>query len=234
MKTIFKVLLLVVIAGLAWVSVESIMKPIRFKNEKEAREKEIIARLIDIRKAQIAYKQVFNVHAATFDELIEWLNNGNIPTVRKQGELTEAQLEDGMTEEKAVEIIAKADRTGNWKEAEAAGLSSIINGERVSFRRDTTWGNAKLAIFGEDFDASKLAFVPRLEVKFEMDTASVVTGSNIAIKVFQAAVPYTVYLADLNKQEVDNLIDLANTINRYPGLKVGSLTEINNNAGNWE
>lgn len=234
MKTIWKVLLVVVIAGLAYVAVESIMKPIRFKNEREAREKAIIARLIDIRKAQIAYKQAHNVHAATFEELVAWLNTGNIPTVRKEGELTEKQLEEGMTEAKAAHIVALADRTGNWKEAEAAGLSSIINGERVSFRRDTTWGNAAIAIFGEGYNIAELGKVPGTDVTFDMDTASVVTASEISIKVFEASVPYTKYLADLDKQEVDNLIDIAKTINRFPGLKVGALTEINNNAGNWE
>ena len=28
--------------------------------------------------------------------------------------------------------------------------------------------------------------------------------------------------------------DEAQTIGKYPGLKVGSLVEFNNNAGNWE
>jgi hypothetical protein len=38
----------------------------------------------------------------------------------------------------------------------------------------------------------------------------------------------------LDKQEVANLKDVATKSNKFAGLKVGSLEEINNNAGNWE
>lgn len=234
MKTIYKILLLVAIAGLVWVSVESIMNPIRFKKEKETREAAIVAKLIDIRKAQIAYKQQFNRHAGSFEELINWLNNGQIPTVRKEGELTDKQLENGMTEAKAVEIIEKARRTGNWKDAEQEGLSSIVNGERVSFSRDTTWSVAKDGLFAPGYDINSLAIVPGTNEKFAMDTASVETASGIAIKVFEASVPYKVYLHGLDPNLIKNLESVAETTNRFPGLRVGSLTEINNNAGNWE
>ncbi|WP_278833674.1 hypothetical protein [Porphyromonas cangingivalis] len=234
MKTIYKILLLVAIVGLVWVSVESIMNPIRFKKEKGTREAAIIAKLIDIRKAQIAYKQQFNRHAGSFEELINWLNNGQVPTVRKEGELTDKQLEAGMTEAKAVEIVAKARRTGDWKEAEKEGLVSIVDGQRVYFTRDTTWSVAKEGLFPEGYDVNSLAIVPGTNEKFAMDTASVETASGISIKVFEASVPYEVYLQDLDKNLIKNLESVAETINRYPGLKVGSLKEVNNNAGNWE
>ena len=67
-----------------------------------------------------------------------------------------------------------------------------------------------------------------------MDTASVKTSSDISIKIFEAKADYDTYLGDLNKTELINLKDRINKIGKYPGLKVGSLTEINNNAGNWE
>ena len=71
-------------------------------------------------------------------------------------------------------------------------------------------------------------------VQFKMDTASITSASGYTIKVFEAAVPYETYLGDLDKQEVANLIDMAEKLERYPGLRVGSLTEVNNYAGNWE
>ena len=67
-----------------------------------------------------------------------------------------------------------------------------------------------------------------------MDTASLVSGSGYTIKVFEASVTYDTYLGDLDKQEVANLKDVATKSNKFAGLKVGSLEEINNNAGNWE
>lgn len=234
MKTIFKVLLVLAVIGLAYVATQSILGPIRFKHEKTAREKLIIAKLMDIRKAQVAYKSVHQYHAASFSELTNWLQNGKIPAVRKEGELTEKQLESGMTEEKAVAIVNKAKATGKWDEAEKEGLSRVINGVRQSFTRDTTWVNAAENLFPAGYAVQDLGLVPGTSATFDMDTASVATASGFDIKVFQAAVPYTTYLGDLDKMEVDNLVDFATKLNRYPGLKVGSLTEVNNNAGNWE
>ena len=43
-----------------------------------------------------------------------------------------------------------------------------------------------------------------------------------------------VVLRDLDRQLVINLNDQRRTNEKYPGLKVGSLTETINNAGNWE
>lgn len=234
MKTIFKVLLVIATLGLGYVVVQSIMGPINFKKEKEAREKLIIAKLMDIRKAQIAYKSVNQRNAATFSELIGWLKNGKVPVVRKEGELTEKQLESGMTEQKAVEIVNKAKATGKWAEAEKQGLSREINGVRHNFTRDTTWIPAHEGLFAADYPIDELGNVPGTNARFDMDTASIASASGFSIKVFQAAVPYETYLGDLSKMEVDNLIDIAKKVNKYPGLRVGSLTEVNNNAGNWE
>ena len=52
MKVTLKILLSVAIIVLAYMCYRSIMTPIEFNNEKEARDNAIIARLIEIRKAQ--------------------------------------------------------------------------------------------------------------------------------------------------------------------------------------
>ena len=59
-------------------------------------------------------------------------------------------------------------------------------------------------------------------------------SSGYTVKVFQCGVLYDDYLGDLNKQEVYNLKDKASKMGKYAGLRVGSVEEINNNAGNWE
>lgn len=235
MKVLSRVLLIIAIIGLSWAVYNSIQGPVNFDKTKTAREKDVIKELIDIRTAQIAYKQENNVHAASFDELRNWLENGHVRSVRRVMELSEKQLQDGMTEQSAWEIVKKAQASGNWKEAEEAGLSSIVNGQRVSFNRDTTYVNAKEAVFGKDYDLSKLGIIPYSNgAMFEMDTASVKTNSDIYIRIFEAKADYSTYLGDLDKGELNNLIDKVEQIGKYPGLKVGSLTEINNNAGNWE
>lgn len=237
MKTFLKILLGLLIVGLGYACFSSIQTPIRFDRTKSAREAAIIRELVNIRNAQIAYKQEHFVHAKTFEELRNWLENGTMKSVRKELELTEKQLEDGMTESKALAIVNSAKASGKWAEAEKAGLVRVINGVRKVFARDTTTINAAEGVFGEGFDKSKLAslgVVPGTNVMFDMDTASVITSSGYSIKIFEAKVPYTSYLSDLNAGELANLIDKQEQLGRYPGLKVGSLTEINNNAGNWE
>jgi hypothetical protein len=181
-----------------------------FIDESKVREKAIQARLIDIRKAQIEYKNFYGFHAGSFEDLAKFLNEDKLPFVIKEGTLTDEQLEKGMTEAKAIK----------------EGL----------IRRDTTWVLAKDTLFSRDFDASSLAFVPieGVNAKFDMDTATIASGSGYTVKVFEASVLYDVYLSDLDRQQLINLKDEKAKMGKFAGLRVGSVTEINNNAGNWE
>ena len=172
------------------------------------RESAIKARLIDIRKAQIEYKNVYKTHAGSFADLIKFLKDDKLPFLIKEGVLTDEQLEKGMTE----------------KEAVKKGL----------IKRDTVWVIAKDTLFGANYNVDDLKMVPGTNIQFDMDTATLTSGSGYTIKVFEAGVKYDDYLGDLDKQLVVNLKDKADKLGKYPGLRVGSLTEINNNAGNWE
>jgi capsular polysaccharide biosynthesis protein len=128
--------------------------------------------------------------------------------------LTDEQLEAGMTEQEAV--------------------------KKGVIKRDTFWIIAKDTLFGKDFTSSDLRFVPGVNkadgtpLQFSMDTATLTSGSGYIIKVFEASVKYDDYLLNLNKQLLYNLDEVATKQNKFPGLRVGSLTEINNNSGNWE
>ena len=208
MKVTLKILLAVAVVLLAYMCYRSIMGPIEFKDEKGRRENLIKARLIDIRKAQIEYKNIHKVHAANFDELSKFLKDEKLPFLIKEGVLTDEQLEKGMTE----------------KEAVKKGL----------IRRDTIWVTAVDTLFGKGYNVDDLRNVPGANVQFTMDTATLTSGSGYTVKVFQCGVQYDDYLGDLDKQLVYNLKDKAEKMNKYPGLRVGSVEEINNNAGNWE
>jgi hypothetical protein len=208
MKVAFKVLLGVAVIALVWMCYRSIMSPIEFNAEKDRREAAIKERLIEIRKAQIEYKNVYKRNAANFAELQKFLTEDKLPFIIKEGVLTDEQLEKGMTE----------------KEAVKKGL----------IKRDTIWVTAVDTIFGKGYNVAEIGNVPGTNVQFTMDTATLISGSGYTIKVFQAGVLYDDYLGDLNKQLVYNLKDKANKMDKYAGLRVGSITEINNNAGNWE
>lgn len=208
MKVTLKILLAVAVVLLAYMCYRSIMGPIEFEDERDRRENLIKARLIDIRKAQIEYKNIHKVHAANFDELSKFLKDEKLPFLIKEGVLTDEQLEKGMTE----------------KEAVKKGL----------IRRDTVWVTAVDTLFGKGYNVDDLRNVPGANVQFTMDTATLTSGSGYTVKVFQCGVLYDDYLGDLNKQEVYNLKDKASKMGKYAGLRVGSVEEINNNAGNWE
>ena len=208
MKVTLKILLAAAVLLLVYMCYRSIMTPIEFNEQKDARENAIKARLIDIRKAQIEYKNVYKTHAGSFNDLVKFLKDDKLPFLIKEGVLTDEQLEKGMTE----------------KEAVKKGL----------IRRDTIWVVAKDTLFGKNYNVDDLANVPGTSVKFSMDTATLTSGSGYTVKVFEAGVKYDDYLGDLDKQLVVNLKDKAEKLEKYQGLRVGSLTEINNNAGNWE
>ena len=227
MKVALKILLVAAVVVLAYMCYKSITGPIEFNTEKELRDKAIIARLIDIRKAQIEYKNVYKTHAGYFDDLGKFLKTAKLPLVIKEGVLTDEQLEKGMTEKKAMAINNKAKKTGYWKEVEKEGL--------MNFKRDTLWVAVTDTIYAPGFNADSLRYVPFGNgVQFEMVTRSDTTKSGAPLNLFQAQTPYETYLGGLNTQELANLKDLQTKLGKYCGLRVGDIEQPNNNAGNWE
>jgi hypothetical protein len=208
MKIVLQIVLVAAIALLTYMCYESVMAQVRFEEQSELRKNSITARLIDIRKAQIEYKNRYGVHAGSFDELARFLNEDKLPFIVKEGVLTDEQLEKGMTEQEAVK----------------KGL----------IKRDTSWIIAKDTIFGKNYDVADMRFVPGTRTPFTMDTATLFSGTGYTVKVFECGVLYNDYLGDLDPQLLYNMNHQAEVYEKYPGLRVGSLTEINNNAGNWE
>ena len=228
MKTVINIVLGLCAAALVYVCYGSIMGPINFDNMKKAREKEIIARLIDIRKAQVEYRNTHQgVYTASFDTLIDFIKTAKLPFVMKEGTLTDAQLESGMTEKKAMALIAKAKKTGNWKEVEKQGL--------MDFKRDTMWVSVLDTIYPKGFNADSLRYVPFGNgAEFELYSRQDTTKAGAPLNLFQAQTPYETYMSDMDKQQLINLKDLQNKLGKYCGLRVGDIEQPNNNAGNWE
>ncbi|MBR5847852.1 MAG: hypothetical protein IKY69_00120, partial [Bacteroidaceae bacterium] len=168
MKKGLNLLLAVTIIGLGYICYRSIMGPIEFAEERSFREKAIIARLIDIRTAQVEYRNITKAgYSDNLDSLIEFVKTAQMPIVLKEGELDDAQLERGLTEKKAMEIIAKAQKTNNWKEVEKEGLKN--------FRRDTSWIALLDTLYPQGYQIDSLAFVPfgngtKFEVATSVDT----------------------------------------------------------------
>ena len=228
MKTVINLVLAACAIGLVYICYGSIMGPINFDETKKAREKEIIARLIDIRKAQQEYRTLHQgAYTDNFDSLIDFVKTAQLPFIMKVGTLTDDQLNNGMTEKKAMDIINKAKRTNKWDEVEKEGLQN--------FRRDTMWVAVMDTIFAKGFNPDSLPYVPYGNgAKFELAIRKDTTKAGAPLNLFQAQVAYDVYLGDLNHQELVNLKDVQTKLGKYCGLRVGDIEQPNNGAGNWE
>ena len=228
MKTVLNIVLAAIAVFLLYICYESVMGPVRFEEEKNFRDKVVQARLLDIRKAQAEYSNTHDrQYTDNFDSLIYFVKNQKLPLVFKKGVLSDAQLESGLTEAKAMAIINKAKKTGKYDEVRKNGLEN--------FSRDTTWVAVIDTIFPKGFNADSLRYVPFGNgVQFQMDTLTQVARSGAPICLLEVKTPYEAYLGDLDKQEIINLKDQQQQLNKYCGLKIGDLETANNNAGNWE
>ena len=68
--------------------------------------------------------------------------------------------------------------------------------------------------------------------KFQLK-AGIIKKGGIKVYVFEVKAPYTTYLKGMNKQLIVNLTATRKELHKYPGLKVGSMTEPSTD-GNWE
>lgn len=204
LKPIIQVLLAGLIVYLGYVCVKSITDPIEFKTEQTKRYNETIQRLKDIRTAQAAYKEVNNTYTASFDTLIAFIKTADFKVIRKEGEIPE-------------------DLLGKITEKEAIQKGMIV--------RDTTLVSIIDSLYPKGWVADSMRFIPYSGGReFTMGAGEVETASKLKVKVFEAKAPSKYILKGLDEQEIINLNDGL----EYKGLKVGSLTEINNAAGNWE
>ena len=228
MKTVFNIVLGLCTLALIYICYASIMGPINFEKEKKHRDAAVIARLIDIRRAQLEYRTLHNQqYTANFDTLIDFVKNQKLPFIFKQGELTDDQLEKGMTEKKAMKIIEKAKKTGNYSEVQKEGLTN--------FKRDTMWVAVLDTIFPKGFNPDSMRYVPFGNgAQFEMAIRNDTAKSGAPFCLLEVKTPYEVYLNGLDAQEIANIKDVQTKLGKYCGLKIGDLETANNNAGNWE
>jgi hypothetical protein len=204
-KIVIQVILGIVAISLSYWIYEGIMKPERFKTEVSKRNDAIIEKLKDIRTIQVAYKGVYARYCSSFDTLAIFLEKGKLPLIKKEG-----NVPDTLTEAQALKM----------------GL----------VKRDTVYVSAYESLFGSQgkkIDIQKLRYIPFSQNKeFEIKASSVNKG-NIQVPVFEVLAPYDSYINDMDEQLVRNLNVKAKDMDRYPGIKLGSLNEPSTD-GNWE
>lgn len=209
LKIVFQILLPVAIFVLAYFIYKGIETPIEFEKQKAVRYEQVKLKLMDIRNAQVAYKQVHNKYAGNFDSLIHFVKTDSLSIVRAIGSLSDSLIEAGWTEERGIKegVIIR-------ETSKVAVLDSL---------------------FKKNYPIDSLRYIPYSGgVEFEMAEGEIETGSKVKVRVFEAKAPFKVWLKGLNRQLIVNLVDERKVNDLYEGLKVGSINEANNNAGNWE
>ena len=231
MKTIIRILLGCAIAFLCFICVNSVTTPIKFEKVRAEREPAVIKNLVALRTAENEFRMQNGRFTANLDSLILFVKTGTKKEVVKEGALTDKQLEDGLTELKAVRMIQKAQKTGNWKEVKEAGLEG--------FKRDTISAPLLSSLYKGAYDEKtieELVYVPYSNgKKYEVlvnDNYSTAQGIRVPLVEVRAA--FDIWMADQDAQELVNLNDKEEQLGHFAGLRFGNIDEPNNNAGNWE
>jgi len=205
MKIGLKLFLLVVIVGLGYMVVESIMEPVRFNKEKDKRELTVIHKLEDIRAGELAYRKVHGEYTASWDTLVDFLKNNEFFIVK--------------------EVADPNDTTYTKTIRDTIGTISIVDS---LYRHRPN--------FSDKF-VENLKYVPLPKKDFANETFELRSGKiergGVPVQVFESQIHYKVMLKGLDNQLIINLIKKVDEMNKYPGLKVGSLTEAST-EGNWK
>lgn len=165
---------LVIVLGYSLYSV--IMNPIRFSKENNRRSADVIQRLKEVRKAQIAFKEVNNFYASSFDELIPLLDTGVFTIVQRRDE-----------ELKFYNKVYREYQLKDTTYIDTLGFASI-----------------KDSIFGSEFNLEKLRFIPHADGSELQLRANKIKSGSLTVQVFEAKATKEEYLKGLDKDLIKN------------------------------
>jgi hypothetical protein len=196
--TVIKVVLAIIIVVLSYLIYESIMRPVRFNAATAAREEVVIGRLMDLRTSQLFYKREHSKFTGSFDTLISFLNQGQIPVIKMIPDPKDTTFTKTIS-----------DTLGYVKVADS------LFSKRINFTIDS------------------LRYIPYSHGDLFEIAAGEIDRGGIKVSVYEIKAPYSTYMKGLDRQLVINLTKSKEDIDRYPGLKVGSMEEPSTD-GNWE
>lgn len=197
-KIIIQVLLLAIIVVLTYFVIESVLEPVRFNRERDIRMEEVVQNLKDIRAAQLAYKSIHGIYAPTFDTLLQFITDGEIPVIKM--------------------VPDPEDTTFTRTIRDTIAFINVF---------DSLYSNRV------DFNLESLALIPYSEGDTFKFDAGQIERSKVVIQVFEVSSLNSQFLKGMDAQLVNNYSDLLESTERFPGLKVGSMTEASTD-GNWE
>ena len=166
----------ILVIGLSYTLYSVIMNPIRFNTEKNSRSEDVIQRLKDVRKAQIAFKEVNRYYASNFDELIPLIDTGVFTIVQRRDE--------------ELKYYNKLYREFQLKD--------------TTFIDTLGYASIKDSIFGEDYNLQNLRFIPHAQGSELQLRAGKIKSGSLTVQVFEAKAPKEEYLKGLDVDLVKN------------------------------
>ena len=166
----------ILVIGLSYAVYAAIMNPIRFNKERKQRSTDVIERLKEVRKAQIAFKEVNRYYASNFDELIPLIDTGEFSIVQRRDE-----------ELKFYNKVYREYQLKDTTYIDTLGFASI-----------------KDSIFGADYNLENLRLIPHAKgTELELRAGRIKSGS-LTVQVFEAKAPKEEYLKGLDEDLVKN------------------------------
>ncbi len=207
MKLGIQVVLWIASIFFAYKIYDAISGPIRFNQVKNERYAKVINRMKDIRKAQIAHKDVKGVYANNFDSLVKFVDEGIFTLVEKRDS---SYLEYNRT--------YRIDM-----------LKEVIVVDTLGFVP------VKDSLFRDSDQYKQMAYIPIAGIRDSMFKikAEVINKNGYKVPVFEVKISKNILLFDQNedfvKQENETVsVDGVNG----PEIVLGSLTNVSTN-GNW-
>ncbi len=171
MKLVIQLLLWVVILFLGYMVFDAVYEPVQFNEVKEKRYRKVIGNLIDIRDAELAYRDVTGKFTGDFDELIRFIDTAKF---------TLTQRRDTTVLDEEFQRIYKVDKYVEQVVIDTLGYASV-----------------KDSLFGGSDRYKTMMNVPieGVDAKFELK-AGTVTKNDTKIPVFEARVAKEILLHD--------------------------------------
>lgn len=207
MKIAAQAILWILIVFFSYKIYDSINGPINFNKVKNKRYAAVIDRLKDIRKAQIAHKDVKGVFANNFDSLVAFIDTGIFTLIEKRDS---SYLE--------YDKVYRIDMLREVVVIDTLGFVSV-----------------KDSLFGTSENYKQMANLPvkGVEDSLFQIKADIIEKNGFRVPVFEVKVAKDLILFDQNKDLVlqENETVSVDGVNG-PALVLGSLTEVSTN-GNW-
>ena len=210
-KTIIQILLGLVIIGLAVALYLSIMKPVKFDNEYNKRREACAEKLKAIRTLEDAYKSTYGCYTGSFDTLFNRLmNEDSLRVVNKNINYDKIPEDVDINEMTETEQI---------KAGYVSRVTEYVN--PIDNLRKT----GKFNLTDEEIKNLRYVPYPR-DKKYDFDLqAGSIEKSGYHMPVFECLVNMEDLLADMDEQLVINKIAELKQNKRFPGWKVGDMTQ---------